>query len=134
MNLSLYLEESNEQDTITLYWRFAVGATGALSNKSPVRNRGLKAGVTLASMRNSAGSYTFPLAGTVPGGFLSGGGQAIGAVGTNGAIGSVTVDSSTSTSAPAVTIVFTPLNSVTPTDVTNGSDISITLTLKNGIV
>jgi len=35
---------------------------------------------------------------------------------------------------PLVRIVFTPLNSTTPTDVTNGSDLLVTLTFKNGVV
>jgi len=125
MNLAQYIEESNEQDTLTLYWRFTVGATGALTSK---RTKGMK-----SSLRNGAGDYTFTLVGPAPGKLIATGGGPIGTVGANGAVPNCTVDSSDQAT-PTVRIVFTPLNSTTPTDVTNGSDLLVTLTFKNGVV
>jgi hypothetical protein len=118
----------HDANVVNFRWRFSVGATGALTAK---KSKGLKG----SPVRNSAGSYTFTLGGTYPGGMLSYAKPGIiGAYTTaDGTEGTVTVDNSATTT-PTITLVFYAVNTQTATEVKNGVDFVFTFALQNGIV
>ncbi len=109
---------------------YSVGASGALT--ALTRTKGNPGIVSVT--RNSAGSYTFVLTGTYPGGLLQFNATLIGAYTTaGGTVAQVTVDSSAAAS-PLVTVVFYAVGTQTATDIANGLSVVFNFVFKNGAV
>ncbi len=109
---------------------YSVGASGALT--ALTRTKGNPGIVSVT--RNSAGSYTFVLSGTYPGGLLQFNATLIGAYTTaGGTVAQVTVDNS-ATSTKTITVVFYAVGTQTATEVDSGVELMFNFALKNGTV
>jgi hypothetical protein len=118
------------QNIVTMRLGYSVGATGALTALS--RFKGNPGIVSVA--RNSAGSYTFTLRGTYPGGCVGFSAVLFGAYTTaGGTVAQVTVENS-DTATPIITVVFYAVGTQTATEVDSGVEVVFTFVLKNGTV